>query len=403
MNKMTIRDIPLTGRKVLLRVDFNVSVDASTGAIADDSRLRAALPTIRYLLERSARVVLLSHLGRPKGKINHEMWLAPVAQRLSQILGQQVGIAVDCIGPEVQKSVTALKAGDVMLLENLRFHPEEEAGDPEFARALASLGDIYVNDAFGTSHRAHASISGIAQHLPAVAGFLLEKEINTLGGLLEDPKHPFISVFGGAKVSDKVAMLKNIMYKVDAILVGGGMAATFLKAQSYNVGTSLVEEESTGVAGEIIQQVSASGARLLLPVDVVVADKITEDAEGTIVPVGEIPPDKKIADVGPETVEIFRQELKQSKTVFWNGPLGVNEIPQFAAGTEALAVLLAGLEATTVVGGGSTAEVIEALGLADKVTFVSTGGGASLEFLGGEEMPGVTALNDKPVVKSEKR
>jgi phosphoglycerate kinase len=401
MNKMTVRDIGVTGKRVLVRVDFNVSVDPATGAIADDTRLRAALPTIRYLLELSARVILLSHLGRPKGKVVAEMRLAPVAQRLSQLLGQQVGVAMDCIGPEVEKSVAALKAGDVLLLENLRFHPGEEAGDPDFARALAGLGDIYVNDAFGTAHRAHASIAGIPEYLPAVAGFLLEKEINTLGGLLEAPEHPFTSVFGGAKVSDKVAVLKNIMGKVDCILIGGGMAATFLKAKSYNVGTSPVEAESEEIARELIEAASSSRVRLMLPVDVVVADEIKEDAKGAVVPVGEIPPDKKIADIGPETVEVFRQELKKSQTVFWNGPLGVNEIPQFGAGTEAVAVLLAGLDATTVVGGGSTAEVIDGLGLADKVTFVSTGGGASLEFLGGEELPGVVALRDRPAEAPE--
>jgi phosphoglycerate kinase len=398
MNKMTVRDIEVTGKRVLVRVDFNVPVDAA-GAISDDSRIRASLPTIKYLLERSARVILLSHLGRPKGKVVSEMRLVPVAQRLSQLLGQQVGMAVDCIGPEVEKSVAALKAGDVLFLENLRFHAGEEAGDPEFAKALARLGDIYVNDAFGTSHRAHASIAGIPKYLPAVAGFLLEKEVDTLGSLLEDPGHPFTAVFGGAKVSDKVAMLKNIMGKVDRIMVGGGMAATFLKAQCYNVGTSPVETESEGVARELIEKAAASGARLRLPVDVVVADEIKSDSGASVVPVGKIPPDKKIADIGPQTVEEFRRELAGSKTVFWNGPVGVNEIAQFAAGTEAIAREIAGLDATTVVGGGSTAEVVDNLGLTNKMTFVSTGGGASLEFLGGEELPGVAALRDKPVKK----
>ena len=253
MNKMTVRDIEVTGKRVLVRVDFNVPVDAKTGAITDDSRIRAALPTIKYLIERNAKVILMSHLGRPKGKVVDDMRLTPVAQRLSQILGQQVGVAMDCIGPEVEKSVEALKAGDVLLLENLRFHPEEEAGNEDFAKALARLGDIYVNDAFGTSHRAHASISGITHYLPAVAGLLLEKEINTLGGLLENPAHPFIAVFGGAKVSDKVAMLNNIMGKVDCLLIGGGMAATFLKAEGYEVGSSLVEAESVDTAAKLIK------------------------------------------------------------------------------------------------------------------------------------------------------
>jgi phosphoglycerate kinase len=395
MNKMTVRDIEVTGKRVLVRVDFNVPVDARTGAITDDSRIRAALPTIKYLIERSARVILISHLGRPKGKVVEELRLAPVAQRLSQILGQQVGVAVDCIGPEVEKSVAALKAGDVILLENLRFHSDEETGSDDFAKTLAHLGDIFVNDAFGTSHRAHASIAGIAHYLPAVAGLLLEKEINTLGGLLEHPDHPFTSIFGGAKVSDKVGMLNNIMGKVDSLLIGGGMAATFLKAKSCRVGTSQVETDCVDVAARLIKEAERSGARLILPVDVVVADDLKNDAQGRVVLIDAIPADKKIADIGPQTIEIFRQELKGSRTVFWNGPVGVEEIPQFAGGTQALARLLPELDAKTIVGGGSTAEVIDSLGLADKVTFVSTGGGASLKFLGGEELPGVTALLDK--------
>jgi phosphoglycerate kinase len=323
------------------------------------------------------------------------MRLAPVARHLSQILGRPVHVTADCIGPEVEKSVAALKAGDVLLLENLRFHSEEEAGSADFAKALARLGDIFVNDAFGTSHRAHASIAGIAHYLPAVAGFLLEKEINTLGGLLENPVHPFTSIFGGAKVSDKVGILKNIMGRVDCLLIGGGMAATFLKAESYQVGTSLIESDCVDTAAELIKEAGKKGARLLLPVDVVVTDEINNEAKGTVVSIDAIPPDKKIADIGPQTIDNFRRELKKSRTVFWNGPVGVEEIPQFAAGTQALARLLPGLKATTIVGGGSTAEVIDALGLADKVTFVSTGGGASLEFLGGEELPGVAALRDK--------
>jgi phosphoglycerate kinase len=395
MNKMTVRDIEVTGKRVLVRVDFNVPVDAKTGAITDDSRIRASLPTIKYLIERSARVILISHLGRPKGKVVDSLRLTPVAQRLSQILGQQVGVAVNCIGPEVEKSVEALKAGDVLLLENLRFHSDEETGSANFAKALARLGDIFVNDAFGTSHRAHASIAGIAQYLPAVAGLLLEKEINTLGGLLEHPVHPFISIFGGAKVSDKVGMLKNIMGKVDCLLIGGGMAATFLKARSFEVGRSLVEVDCVDTAAELIDEAERSGARLVLPVDVVVADELDSDSEGEIMPVEAIPPEKRIADVGPQTVDIFRNELRNSRTVFWNGPVGVEEIPQFAAGTQALARLLPEINAKTIVGGGSTAEVIDALGLADRVSFVSTGGGASLKFLGGEELPGVVALMDK--------
>jgi phosphoglycerate kinase len=395
MNKMTVRDVEVGGKRVLVRVDFNVTVDARTGAITDDSRIRAVLPTIKYLIERKARVILMSHLGRPKGKPTKEFSLSLVAERLSKILDKKVTFTADCIGPEVEKAVAAMKAGDVLLLENLRFHPEEEAGSAEFAKALARLGDVFVNDAFGTSHRAHASISGIPKFLPAVAGLLLEKEINTLSGLLKNPGHPFVSLFGGAKVCDKVGVLKNILSKVDCLLIGGGMAATFLKAKSYNVGTSAVEVDSLGIATELIKQTEKNGVRLMLPVDVVVAAEIDNKAIGKIVPVNAVPPDKKIVDIGPKTVDAFGKELEKSRTVFWNGPVGVAEIPQFARGTEILAKLLAGLKAKTIVGGGSTAEVIGALGLTDKVTFVSTGGGASLEFLGGKQLPGVVSLLDK--------
>ncbi len=395
MNKMTVRDIEVAGKRVLVRVDFNVPVDIKTGAITDDSRIRASLPTIKYLLDHKASVILMSHFGRPKGKIVNEMRLAPVAQRLSQILGHPVNTTADCIGPEVEKSVKDLKPGDVMLLENLRFHDEEEAGDAAFAKALASLGEIYVNDAFGTSHRAHASISGIAQYLPAVAGLLLEKEINTLGGLIEDPAHPFTSLFGGAKVSDKIAVLKNIMNKVDCLLIGGGMAATFLKAKSIEVGASLIETETVAMASELMQEAEQNNVRLLLPVDVLVADELNSESQSKVVSVDAIPPAGKIADIGPKTIEMFSKELKRSRTVFWNGPMGVYEIAQFGGGTQALARLMPELNATTLVGGGSTAEIVDALGLADKVTFVSTGGGASLEFLGGDELPGVAALRDK--------
>ena len=395
MKKMTVRDIDVTGKKVLVRVDFNVPLDDKTGAITDDSRIRAAVPTIKYLLERKAKVILMSHFGRPKGKVVASMSLKPATQRLSEILGQPVAMAADCIGPEVEQAAARLKPGEVLLLENLRFHNEEEAGNLDFAKALARLGDIYVNDAFGTSHRAHASISGITQYLPSVAGFLLEKEINTLGGLLEKPEHPFTALFGGAKVSDKVAVLKNIMDKVDCLLIGGGMAATFLKNKNYELGKSLVEVDSLGVAAELIKAAAGSGVKLLLPVDVVVADKIDSSAAGDTVAVEAIPRDKMIVDIGPKTVSAFRKELEKSRTVFWNGPMGVAEIPQFAKGTTALAKLLPKLKAKTIVGGGSTAEVIDALRLADKVTFVSTGGGASLEFLGGEQLPGVVSLMDK--------
>ncbi len=395
MNKMTVRDIDVAGKRVLVRVDFNVPLDPLTGAITDDSRIRASIPTIKYLLERQAGVILMSHFGRPRGKVVDGMRLAPVAERLSQILKQPVKMTEDCLGPEVVKAARALQPGEVLMLENLRFHAEEEAGDAGFAKALASLGDIYVNDAFGTSHRAHASISGMARYLPAVAGFLLEKEIRNLGNLIDKPARPFAALFGGAKVSDKVAVLQNILKKVDCLLIGGGMAATFLKAKSNQVGTSLVEAESLETASKLLGDAEKTGVRLVLPVDVVVADDIKSEFQATVVPVEKIPPAQKIADIGPRTIELFGKELKRSKTVFWNGPMGVHEIPQFARGTQALAKLIAGLKATTVMGGGSTAEVIDAMKLTDKVTFVSTGGGASLEFLGGDALPGVTALKDK--------
>jgi len=395
MNKMTVRDIDVSGKRVLVRVDFNVPLDEKTGKITDDSRIRATLPTIHYLTERGARVILISHLGRPKGKVIDELRLTVVAQRLSQILGQQVGVATNCIGPEVEKSVESLESGDVLLLENLRFHSDEETGSASFAQALARLGDVFVNNAFGTSHRAHASIAGIAHYLPAVAGLLLEKEIKILGGILENPAHPFASLLGGAKVSDKVGMLENIMSKVDSLLIGGGMAATFLKAKSYEIGQSLIEADRLGTAVELIEKATRNGVRLLLPVDVVIADETNTEAKVEIVPVENIPKDKKIVDIGPQTIRNFSVELQSCKTVFWNGPVGIYEMPQFAEGTQAMAKLLANLNATTIIGGGSTAEVINEMGLADKITFVSTGGGASLRFLSGETLPGVEALLDK--------
>ena len=395
MNKVTVRDMEVNGKRVLVRVDFNVPVDPRTGAITDDSRIRAALPTITYLLERDARVILMSHRGRPKGKVVEEERLAPVARRLSELLGRPVSALADCIGPVVEQAVAAMKPGDVALLENLRFHAGEEKGDETFARALAALGDIYVDDAFGTAHRAHASISVIARFLPAVAGFLLEKEINTLGGLVDNPAHPFTAILGGAKVSDKVALINNMMGKVDDLLIGGGMAATFLKAKGVEVGSSNVETDLIETARDLMSKAAEHGIKILLPTDVIVAPAIDFNAKATEVEVADIPSDQKIADIGPETTAAFTKQLQASKTVFWNGPMGVVEMPQFASGTKVLANLLTTLDATTVVGGGSTAETMDTLGLADKVTFVSTGGGASMEFLGGQALPGVTALLDK--------
>jgi len=395
MGKKTVKDIEASGKRVLLRVDFNVPLDEKTGNITDDSRIQAALPTIKYLIDRGARVILMSHLGRPRGKVVEGLRLAVVARRLSQILGQPVEATTDCIGPEVEKSTASLKSGDALLLENLRFHSGEESGDTSFAQSLARLGDIFVNDAFATSHRAHASIVGITHYLPAVAGLLLEKEIKNLGSILENPAHPFASLLGGAKISDKVGMLENIMGKVDLLLIGGAMAATFLKAQSYEVGLSLIETDMLDTVTGLIEEAGKERTRLLLPVDVIVADELSNEAKAEVVPIEKIPKDKRIVDIGSQTISNFSKELRTCQTVFWNGPVGVYEIPQFARGTQEMAKLLASLDATTIVGGGSTAEVVNETGLTDKMSFVSTGGGASLEFLGGQTLPGVAALLDK--------
>jgi len=397
MNKMSVSDIEVEGKRVLVRVDFNVPLDEKTREITDDTRIQAALPTIKYLIGRGARVILISHLGRPKGKVVDDLRLAVVAQRLSQLLGQQVGVATDCIGPEVEKSVEELNNGDVLLLENIRFHPEEEGNDASFAQALARLGDIFVNDAFGASHRAHASVVGIANYLPAVAGLLLKKEIKTLGGILENPARPFAVLLGGAKISDKIGMLENIRDKVDSLLIGGGMAATFLKAKSYEVGLSLVEEDMLGFVSKLMGDMAGQGTHLVLPIDVVVTENLSAEVEPKIVSIENIPSESKIVDIGPLTIDSFSQELKKCKTVFWNGPVGIYELSQFAMGTQAMTRLLANLEATTVIGGGSTTEAVTEMGLSDRMTFVSTGGGASLRFLGGQTLPGVEVLLDKGV------
>lgn len=395
MSKMTVRDIEVDGKRVLVRVDFNVPLDERTGAITDDSRIQATLPTIKYLIDRGAKVILCSHLGRPEGKVVDKLRLIIVAQRLSQILGQQVGVTKNCIGSEAEKSVENLRSGDVLLLENLRFHSAEEMDSPLFARALARLADIYVNDAFGTSHRSHASIVKITEYLPSVAGLLLERELKALGSILHNPAHPFGGLFGGAKVSDKVGLLESIMDKVDYLLIGGGMAATFLKAKSYEVGLSLVESDRLNTALGLMEKAAKNEVRLLFPVDVVVADKLTPEAKVEVVSIENIPKDKKIVDIGPQTIKDFSEKLQTCQTVFWNGPMGVYEIPQFADGTQTMARLLANLNATTIIGGGSTAEIVNDMGIADKMTFVSTGGGASLKFLGGQTLPGVEVLLNK--------
>jgi len=395
MPKMTVKDIEVRNKRVLVRVDFNVPLNEKTGEITDDNRIRAALPTIQYLTEQRAKVILMSHLGRPKGKVVEDLRLGIAARRFSEILGQPVSMAPDCVGSDVENMVDTMKAGDVLMLENLRFHAEEESGDASFARALASLGDVYVNDAFGAAHRAHASVSAIAQYLPAAAGFLMEKEVENLDKILESPARPFAALLGGAKISDKVSMLENIMDKVDYIMVGGGMAATFLKAKSYEVGQSLLETDMLETSKLLMELAQKEKVNLMLPVDVVVADEVSDEAKTEIVSVEKIPKEKRIVDMGPQTVSDFSRELQKCKTIFWNGPMGIFEIPRFARGTQELAKLLAGLEAMTVIGGGSTAEAVIDMGLAEKMTFVSTGGGASLEFLSGDKLPGVEALLDR--------
>jgi len=392
MNKLTVRDIEVAGKRVLVRVDFNVPMNGKTGAITDDSRIRATLPTIKYLTDHKARVILCSHLGRPKGKVVEQLRLTVVARHLSQILGYTVKVANDGIGPEVDEAAGNLKAGQVLLLENIRFHPEEEANDDAFAKRLARLADVYVNDAFGACHRAHASIVGVARYLPAVAGLLVEKEVNVLEDLLANPRHPFAELAGGAKVSDKIGALENTMDKVDSILIGGSMAATFLKAKGYEVGLSLVEDDKLDFATRLMDDAARQGVNLKLPVDTIVADKLSAEAEFKTVSIADIPPDWRIVDIGPKTIKNFSEELQKCQTIFWNGPMGIYEITRFAQGTQAMARLLADLKATTIIGGGSTAEIVTAMKLADKMAFVSTGGGASLRFLGGENLPGIEVL-----------
>lgn len=397
MDKATVRDIDVRGRHVLVRVDFNVPLDEG-GAITDDTRIRASLPTIRYLLDHAAAVILMSHLGRPKGKVDPRYSLKPVAERLSELLGQPVALAPDCVGTQVAAQAKALQPGQALLLENVRFHPEEEANDPTFAKQLAALGDVYVNDAFGTAHRAHASTEGVAHDLPAVAGFLMEKELNFLGSALENPKRPFVAISGGAKVSDKIAVLDRLIDIADAILIGGGMANTFFKANGLFVGDSLVEDDKLEEARRLQAKARTAGKPFILPVDVAVGEKFSNDAERTLTTPDNIAEGWRILDVGPQTILAFGEALADAETIIFNGTLGVAEFPKFAQGTNALIALLverteAG--ATTIVGGGDSAAAVVAAGAAEKVTHVSTGGGASLEFLEGRELPGVAALRER--------
>jgi phosphoglycerate kinase len=395
-SKKTIKDIDVAGKKVLVRVDYNVPTDAQ-GNISDDSRIKASLPTLRYLIDQHARIILASHFGRPKGKVVESMRLAPMAQRLSEVLNRPVTALKDCIGPEVEKAVSQMKDGDILMLENLRFHDEEEANDPAFAKALGRLAEVYVDDAFGAAHRAHASVSGVAAYLPAVGGFLMEKELNFLGKLLGNPAHPFLALLGGAKVSDKMGVIDNILDKVDAILIGGGMAANFLKAQGIDVGISTVEGDKLDYVKQVMTKAKAEGVKILLPTDVVASETLKDGPGVKVVSVNSIPSTCLIADIGPETSAAFALEIQKCKTAFWNGPMGVFEVPAFSHGTQTVARALAFSQATTVIGGGSTAESVTEMGLASKMTHVSTGGGASLEFLEGKELPGVAALMDKSI------
>jgi phosphoglycerate kinase len=395
MPKRTIEDVEVKGKRVLVRVDFNVPLSVDSGAITDDSRIRASLPTIRYLVDHKAKVVICSHLGRPKGKIVENLRMAPVAQRLSQLMGLPVNTASDCVGPEVERKVAALKEGEILVLENVRFHPEEEANDDSFARKLARLADIYVNDAFGTAHRAHASTVGVAKYLPAVAGLLMKKELEVMEKLLHNPERPSACLIGGAKVSDKIELLQNMLKKVDVLLVGGGMAVTFLKTQGYEVGRSLVEEDKLELAKKLLGEANEWRLPFLLPIDAVVAQEIKAGAPTRVVPVDNVPSGSHIVDIGPRTIELFCHELRKCRTILWNGPMGIYEIPEFAQGTRSMAEFLATLDATTVIGGGSSAEIVQEMGLTHKMTHVSTGGGASLRFLEGGILPGVEALLDR--------
>ncbi len=384
----TIRDIDFTGRRVLVRVDFNVPLDENL-KITDDTRIRMAVPTLKYIIEKGGRLVIMSHLGRPKGQPVEKYSLKSVVDHLGNLLGKPVKFAEDCIGEKASAVVNSLANGEVALLENLRFHKEEEKNDPTFAKALASLGEIYVSDAFGTAHRAHASTAGIADTLPAYAGFLMEKEINYLGKVTTSPDRPLVAIMGGAKVSDKIQVIENLLEKVDSLLIGGGMAFTFLKAQGYNIGKSLCEEDKLELALKLMEKAKTSGKAFLLPTDVVTAAEIKEGVATKTVSIKDIPADELGLDIGPDTIEVFSAELKKAKTVLWNGPMGVFETKPFDVGTRKIAEILAGLDATTVVGGGDSVAAIEQMGAADKVSHVSTGGGACLEFLEGQVLPGI--------------
>lgn len=391
MSKKTVRDINMKGKRVLMRVDFNVPMDG--GVVTDDKRIRAALPTIQYVLDQGASLILMSHLGRPKGAgFEADFSLKPAAEALAKLLNKPVTMAPDCVGPEVEKMAKALKPGETLMLENTRFYKAEEKNDPEFAKKLAALGEIYVNDAFGSAHRAHASTEGVARFLPAVSGFLMQQELDYLSKATETPARPYVAILGGAKISDKIAVVENLLAKADTVIIGGGMANTFLAAKGYEMADSLVEAGSVETAKAIMAK---AGKKLLLPVDAVIGDKFDAEAESKVVDVKKVPAGWRILDIGPKSVEKFGKVIKDAKLVVWNGPMGVFEFPKFAEGTFAIAKLIADSGATSVIGGGDSASAVKKAGVAKKMTHVSTGGGASLEFLEGKVLPGVAALNDK--------
>ena len=393
MDKRTVKDIQLTGKRVLVRVDYNVPMN-DKGEITDFIRIEASLPTLHYLLDQGAAVILLAHLGRPKGKVNPKFSLKPVAEALSQLIHRPVQFCSDCVGKEAQAAAAQLRNGDILLLENLRFHPEEEKNDPHFAQELASLGDVFVNDGFGVSHRAHASVEGITHYLPAVAGFLLEKEIAYLGNAVDKPQRPFAAIIGGAKVADKIAVIRSLIKKADVILIGGGMANTFLAAKGYNLGKSLVEKESLGIAKDLLAEAAAQKTKMLLPVDLIMAASFSNEADHEAEDLDALNPEYMALDIGPKTAELYAQTLAGMKTIVWNGPMGVFEMPNYAEGTRRVAEAMAASDGITIVGGGDSAAAVKQMGLADKMSHVSTGGGASLEYLEGKVLPGLAALDD---------
>ena len=394
MDKKTVRDIDLKGKKVIERCDFNVPL-LDDGTIRDNTRIVAALPTIKYLLEQNCSIILCSHLGRPKGQVVPELSMAPVAKELTRLLGQEVKLAKDVVGEDAMRLASELKPGEVMLLENVRFEPGEEKNDPELAKKFASMAEVFVNDAFGTAHRAHASTAGIADYLPAVAGFLIEKELKFLGDAINNPKRPFVAILGGKKVSDKIGVIDSLLEKVDTLMIGGGMAYTFFKSMGYSVGNSICEEDKLDLAQSLIEKAKNKGVKLMLPVDTRVGKEVSEDTESKVVSYKEIPDGWEGLDIGPETIKMYTDELRKAATVLWNGPVGIFEIEQFAVGTNEIAKTLSEIDAVTVIGGGDSAAAVKKAGLADKMTHISTGGGASLEFIEGKKLPGIECLMDK--------